>query len=153
MVSEEERRKVLELVAQGKMTADEAAGLLSGEPETGPASVAQPPANANVGVQPEGTPGKAVERDADIATAEPSGKQPSWLHVKVSDLSSGKRKVSVNIPLRLLKVGMRLGSGFAPELREVDWNELKSALASGEKGILIDVEDEEDGEHVQIYVD
>lgn len=151
MVSEEERRKVLELVAQGKMTADEAAGLLSGEAETGQVTVKQPP--ANVEVQPEGGPGKAVERDADIPAEGPSGKQPSWLHVKVSDLSSGKRKVSVNIPLRLLKVGMQLGSGFAPELREVDWDELNSALASGAEGILIDVEDEEDGEHVQIYVD
>lgn len=151
MVSEEERREILELVAQGKMTADEAAGLLSGEPAPA-ASGSKEPADSVAG-PPAETPEKVVAKDAGAAIEGPSGKQPSWLHVKVSDLRSGKRKVRVNIPLRLLKVGMQLGSGFAPELREVDWEELNYALASGEKGILIDVEDEEDGEHVQIYVD
>ena len=151
MVSEEERRKILELVATGKITADEAATLLSGGAVASAAEALQ--SDESAGTPPKVAPDTAVTESATVPAKESSGRQPSWLHVKVSDLRSGQRKVSVNIPLRLLKVGMRLGSGFAPELRDVDWDELNSALASGQEGILIDVEDEEDGEHVQIYVD
>ncbi|MCI0398854.1 MAG: hypothetical protein L0322_28530, partial [Chloroflexi bacterium] len=77
--------------------------------------------------------------------------RPAWLHIRVSDLATGKNKVTVNVPLRLVKFGMRLGQRFTPEAAGLDWNEL-STLAT-EKGVLVDVQDEEDGEQVQIYVD
>ena len=136
MPTSEERRKILELVAGGKLDAGEAADLLGAMPTAAE------------------DPGVPVARAAEKAPAEPeNGGSPRWLHIRVGDLHSGKHKVSVNIPLRLLQVGLRIGSGFAPELREIEWKDVAEALAAGERGILVDVEDEEDGEHVQIYVD
>lgn len=151
MVGEEERRKILELLANGKITADEASSMLNAEAAT--AAVAQGGPAEPVEKQPKPAQDKPSAPAADVLPEEQAARQPSWLHVRVSDLQTGKRKVSVNMPLHLIKIGMKLGSGFAPELREVDWHELNSALVSGEKGILLEVEDEEDGEHVQIYVD
>ena len=98
----------------------------------------------------------------DLIKVEPDhaqefvGKQaatrPSWLRVRVSDMKTGKNKVTVNVPMRLVRFGLSVGSRFAPELEGLDWNEIDSYL-SVEKGMLVDVQDEEDGEHVQIFVD
>ncbi|NKQ34815.1 MAG: DUF2089 domain-containing protein [Chloroflexi bacterium] len=121
------RKEILELLAAGQITADEAAALLK---KTGQMT--------------------AVSPEAD--TLKP-GKQPSWLHVRVRDLQTGRNKVTVNIPLRLVKFGMRVGRKFSPELDDLDWDEITSMMSDMDAGMLVDVQDEEDGEHVQVYVD
>jgi len=81
------------------------------------------------------------------------GKKPSWLHVRVRDLQSGRNKVTVNVPLGMVKFGLKIGGRFSPELNGLDWNELQGMMDEMESGILVDVQDEEDGEHVQVFVD
>ena len=145
----EKRQEILELLATGKITVDEAAAMLSGESQSEPI----------VEKQPETAPDTDID---DLIKVEPdpgmeyvsknNGRRPSWLRVRVSDMKTGKNKVTVNVPMRLVRFGMAIGSKFAPELDEFDWNELNSFLDS-ERGMLVDVQDEEDGEHVQIYVD
>lgn len=144
MSDQESRRKeILQLLANGKITAQEASDLL-----------------ADVRAQPEveespekktGTPG--AEEKPEAKKGELTGAQePRWLRVQVNDLATGRRKVTVNLPLRLVQFGLDVGSRFAPEMRGLDWDEL-SEMMRQEKGILVDVMDEEDGEHVQVYVD
>lgn len=144
MSDQESRRKeILQLLANGKITAQEASDLL-----------------ADVRAQPEveespekktGTPG--AEEKPEAKKSELTGAQePRWLRVQVNDLATGRRKVTVNLPLRLVQFGLDVGSRFAPEMRGLDWDEL-SEMMRQEKGILVDVMDEEDGEHVQVYVD
>jgi hypothetical protein len=72
--------------------------------------------------------------------------------VQVNDLATGKCKVKVNVPLRMVKFGLSIGKRFAPELEGMDWDDL-SRVMTEDAGLLVDVQDEEDGEHVQIYVD
>lgn len=122
------RKEILELLAAGQITADEAATLLK---KTGHDT--------------------AVSPAPDIMTK--SGNQPSWLHVRVRDMQSGRNKVTVNIPIRLVKFGMRIGRRFSPELEDLDWDEISSMITEMDSGILVDVQDEEDGEHVQVYID
>ncbi|MFW5941459.1 MAG: SHOCT-like domain-containing protein [Chloroflexota bacterium] len=144
MATSEERRKILEMLAEGKISTAEAADLL-GSVTTG---------DAEQGDEAQTAASPAVEKPA---TAGESGKQvarnPRWLHIRVADLKSGRRKVAVNIPLQLVKLGAQLGSGFAPELDRIDWDLLNSSLTGDEGRALVDIQDEEDGEHVQIYVD
>jgi hypothetical protein len=144
MTTAEERQEILGLVASGKISAAEAADLLAAA------------SKGAAGVSPE-EPVKANSIEIEEVVTDPAaavtGKKASWLHVRVSDLGTGKRKVTVNIPLRLMKLGLRLGGAFAPELQEIDVDELSRSLESDGRGILVDVEDEEDGNHVQIYVD
>lgn len=149
MATSEERRKILEMLAEGKISTSEAADLL-GSVTTG---------DAEQGDEAQTAASPAVEKPA---TAEGTGKQvtgkqvgrdPRWLHIRVADLKSGRRKVAVNIPLQLVKIGAQLGSGFAPELERIDWDLLNSSVTGEEGRALVDIRDEEDGEHVQIYVD
>lgn len=142
-VSSEKRKEILNLLAGGKISADEAAELLSGGP-----AVVEPETPTPAPAKPE-SPEKAAPLGAEPVG---NGGRPRWLHVRVSDLSTGKGKVTVNIPIRLLKFGMTVGSRFAPEIEGLNWQEL-SELIETETGVLVDVQDEEDGEHVQIYVD
>jgi hypothetical protein len=67
-------------------------------------------------------------------------------------MKTGKSKVKVNIPIRFVKYGLSIGKRFAPEMAGLDVDELSSYM-SNEKGLLVDVQDEEDGERVLIFVD
>lgn len=139
-LSSEERKEILEMVASGKLNIDEATRLLSGakleesEPED-PIKVI-----------------KDQEIEKPMIPEFENGGRPHWFHVHVSDMKTGKSKVRVNIPIRLVKFGLAVGKRFSPEMRDLDLDELSGFMGS-EKGLLVDVQDEEDGERVLIYVD
>ncbi len=141
-LSDSERFEILQLLADGKITAGEAANLLSSP------KADFEPATPEEFAGPESYKAKAPQPLGGDKTSD----RPTWFHVKVSDLKSGRDKVTVNIPLRLVKYGLNLGRRFAPELAEVDVDELSGQLLE-QSGLLVDVQDEEDGEHVLIYVD
>ncbi len=126
MTTAEERMRILKMIEEGKITAEEGAKLLAALSEGRRAS------------------GPAAAR---------SGSGPRWLRIRVTDLRSGRSKASVQIPLDLVDAGLKIGARFAPEVEGVDMNNVIQALRSGLTGKLIDVIDEEDGEHVEIYVE
>lgn len=76
-----------------------------------------------------------------------------WLHVRVTNLDTGKLKVNVNVPLTLVKAGLKIGSTYEPSIASLDWQELVSGLTATSHGKLVEVEDEEDRERVEVYVD
>ena len=119
---DEERIRILHMVSEGKVTAEEGAKLLEALHDS-----ASPPA--------------------------PSPKTPNWFHVRVSDLATGKNKVNVNLPFSLVRAGIKVGAHLTPELHDVDWEEVVSAIQEGVPGRIVEVEDEEDGEKVEIYVE
>jgi hypothetical protein len=90
---------------------------------------------------------------ASVAEAAPTGKA-RWFRVRVTNLETGRVKVNVNLPLSLVKVGLRIGAQFSSDIPELDWDELMSAIQEGgAAGKLVEVEDLEDGEKVEVYVD
>ncbi|MBC7225875.1 MAG: hypothetical protein H5T61_01400 [Thermoflexales bacterium] len=119
----EERLKILQMLEEGKITAEEAAALLRalGGRKPGPA-----------GPSPVG--------------------EGRFLRVRVTDIGSGKNKVNITIPLQLVKVGLRIAERFAPET-EVDWQGLAEAITGGAIGKIVEIEDEEDNERVEVYVE
>jgi hypothetical protein len=68
-------------------------------------------------------------------------------------MATGRSKASVQIPLDLVDAGMKIGAHFAPEVEGVDMDNVMQAIRSGMTGKIIDVMDDEDGEHVEIYVE
>jgi hypothetical protein len=126
MATTEERMKILTMIREGKITAEEGAKLLSALGES---------------QKPSRSPGTRA-----------SG-EPRWFRVRVTDLVSGKTKVSVNIPFGLMEWGLQIGAQFAPEVGNLDFEQLKEMLQSGVEGKIVDVIDEEDGEHVEIFVE
>jgi hypothetical protein len=136
-----ERKEILELLANGKISVESAATLLGQS------------AASTAGTQTKSNSILDTESELiGIAAAKTANHSPSSFRVQVSDLSTGKSKVRVNIPLGFLRFGLDIGRRFAPELDELDLEQLFD-LAESEDGLLIDVLDEEDGEHVRIYVD
>jgi hypothetical protein len=126
MATTEERMKILNLIREGKITAEEGAKLLSALGES---------------------------QKSTRAPATRTAGEPRWFRVRVTDLVSGKSKVSVNIPFGLMEWGLQIGAQFAPEVGDLDLGELKEMLNSGVEGKIIDVIDEEDGEHVEIFIE
>ncbi len=126
MATTEERMKILTMIREGKITAEEGAKLLSALGES-----------------------KKPSRSPGIRAAG----EPRWFRVRVTDLVSGKTKVSVNIPFGLMEWGLQIGAQFAPEVGNLDFEQLKEMLQSGVEGKIVDVIDEEDGEHVEIFIE
>lgn len=128
MVEDSERLKVLKMVQEGKITADEAVQLLETLDKAG--------SKANV---PE-----------EVESAKFAGK---YLLVKVTDLKTGRKRVNVRMPLGIVNTGLKMGVKFAPQMKDIDAADLMKAIQSGGTGRIVDVEDEEDGEHVEVFIE
>ncbi|MBC7237356.1 MAG: hypothetical protein H5T69_16060 [Chloroflexi bacterium] len=124
MTTREERMQILKMVENGTISSAEAARLL-----------------------------EALEERSDKEQAEEKHSPPRWFRVRVTNLRTGKPKVNVNIPMGLVNVGMRMGAKFAPDMAGINIDEIIRAVKEGTQGKIIDVEDEEDGERVEIYVE
>jgi len=61
--------------------------------------------------------------------------------------------VNVNLPIALVSVGTKIAAKFAPEAESLEINQIVEAIKAGAQGKIIDVMDDEDGEHVEIYVE
>jgi hypothetical protein len=53
----------------------------------------------------------------------------------------------------LVNVGLRMGARFAPNVEGVNYDEIMTAIKSGQSGKVMDVTDEETGERVEIFVE
>ena len=125
MASVEERMKILKMIEEGKLSAEEGTRLLSA----------------------------LSERRSTLPRVPGMAGAPRWLRIRVTDMRTGRSKAAVQIPLALVDAGLKIGAHFAPEVEGVDMSNVMEALRSGVTGKIIDVTDEEDGEHVEIYVE
>ena len=128
MNATDERMLILRMIEDGKISAEEGAKLLT--------SLGQEPVKKS----------KAV-----VVQKKTGGAQ--WFKVRVSDSRTGKMKALVNLPIGLMDWGLRVGAQFAPEMEGLDLGELTEILRSGADGKIVEVIDEEDGEHVEIYIE
>ena len=125
MVTPDERLRILKMISAKQITAEEGAGLLEAL---------------------RGAPAaKAPGRD------EPG--KARWLRVRVTDRFSGRTKVNVNLPIGLVDVGLKLGARFAPEMVGMDISAIQVALKNGVQGRIVAIDDEQDDERVEIFVE
>ena len=76
-----------------------------------------------------------------------------WLRVRVTDLTTGRQRVNVNLPLSWVQIGMKIGARHSPEIAGIDFAGLLQQIQAGANGKIVEVEDLEDGERVEIFVD
>ena len=119
----EERARILQMISEGKITAEEGAKLLN------------------------------ALRGATPASQRPREGAARWFRVRVTDMATGRTKVNVNLPLSLVKAGIKMGARFSPDVEELDWEELVATIQEGALGKIVDVEDEEGGEKVEVFVE
>jgi hypothetical protein len=129
MATTEERVKILQLVQDGKISADQGVQLLE---------ALQDPLK-NKAENPSGQP-KVVQ----VAR---------WFRVSVTDTDTGKVRVNVRLPVNLITAGVKMGARFSPEVEGLDMEQLMTLIKAGEIGKIVDVVDEKDGEHVEVFLE
>ncbi len=127
MTTAEERMKILKMIEEGKISPEEGAKLLAALSEG--------------------------RRGPGLPNAQRPMGAGRTLRIRVTDVVTGRSKASVQIPRGLIDAGMKIGAHFAPEVDGVDMTNLMEAIRTGMTGKIIDVVDDEDGEHVEIYVE
>jgi len=161
MTPEEERLLVLQMVADGKASASSAAKLLTVLEKVQAGGLATGEERLQIlKMVSDGQIGAmgAAKLLASLDQAQPdepaSKTEPArWFRVRVTDLTTGKRKVNINIPMSLVNVGMKMGARFAPTVEEEDMSAVRKAIKEGVRGKILDAEDEEDAERVEIFIE
>jgi hypothetical protein len=110
MSTAEERLKILEMIREGRLNAEEGARLL-----------------------------QALHLSAKKGNAH-TGREPRWLRVRVTDLQTSKTTVNVNLPMSLVNVGVRMGARFVPKEAEFDAEQVMEHIKAGFIGKVVDME-------------
>lgn len=124
MATTEERLRILKMIEDKQVTAEEGARLL-----------------------------EALRSAGDAAGLREDAHRARWLRVRVTDRASGKVKVNINLPVSLLDIGLKMGARFAPEVAGADIVGLQAAIRQGLQGRIMEVEDDKDNERVEIFVE
>lgn len=124
MTTSEERMKILKMIADKQITAEEGARLLEAL--------------------------RVADAEAQGRTEPPRAR---WLRIRVTERTTGRVKLNVTIPIGLVDVGLKMGARFAPEMAGMDVSAIKAALRDGIRGRIIEVDDEKDDERVEIFME
>jgi hypothetical protein len=124
MSTSEERMRILKMIADKQITAEEGSKLL-----------------------------EALRMSDSEARDRSDPTKSRWLRVRVTDRATGKTKVNVNIPVGLVDVGLKMGARFAPEMAGMDLQAIQAAVREGYQGRIVEVDDEEDNERVEIFIE
>lgn len=126
----EEIKKILKMIEEGHITADEGQGLI-----------------------------EALGADS-IETNEydwsPTNKKAKFFKIRVTE--NGKQIVNISLPISLVEVGLKLGAkidnkhaGGIEGLEDIDFDEIIKAVKGGAQGKLVDID--KDDTKVEIFVE
>jgi hypothetical protein len=124
----EEKLKILKMIEEGTITADEGSKLLA-----------------------------SIDDSKELNIHEGTGEKPKWLRIKVLSNENGKNtKVKVNIPIALVETGLKIGKSFDKNFEEsmkgIDIVEVMEMIRNGAEGKIVEVESDT-GEIVEVYVE
>jgi hypothetical protein len=133
----EERLEILRLVENQTITAEEAGRILEALDRSDRAN--RPPgATAPIGMPSPPTP-------PDFA-----GSAGGSVRIRITDISSGKARINLVLPSRLVDSGIKLAKRIAPE-HMLDAREIRRSIEDGYWGPLLDITD--DNQRVEIIVE
>lgn len=118
----EERMRILHMVRDQIITADEGAALLAAldrSQETAPAS-----------------------------RASDSG-QPRWFRMQVIDNDSNRVQANITLPVSLVDFGLKMGATVGG----VDIEDLRAAITAARRGRVMSVDNGDEGERVEIFLE
>ncbi len=129
MAQENERLMILDLLEKGKVTSEEADKLLVALKPSEPAT------------------------ETPVATPRP-GEKPKrahWIRIRISEISSGRKKLSMTLPVFFMRLGILFGKRWTDSsLDDSSFEAGKEFFRSPEKGKVVDVSDPEDDERVEV---
>lgn len=121
----DEKMMILEMLSEGKITAEEASKLLH-----------------TLNITEEGSKKKSKSKQ-----------EPKFLRVRITDTDSDRVRANIQVPISILNIGTRFGAKFTSKIDGVETGVLKEAIEKGEIGKIVDIFDEEDGEHVEVFIE
>lgn len=132
---ESERLRILKLLEESKITAAEAADLLSALSERARDGRRRP------------------ERGRWLAEElGPPSDRARWFRVRVTDERTGRVRTNVSVPIGMVGFGLDFARRFRGVRNVAIVDEMLEAVRSGKRGIIFDVANE-GGERVEILID
>lgn len=128
--------QVLRLVAEGRLTADEAAPIL--------AALDERPRGAPGGAPPDGAETDAASGAAGNTSAGAGG--AGSLRIEIRD--RGRKVVNLRLPMAVARLALDRVPGLSPD----DAARVREALESGMQGAIIDIDDDA-GDGVRIVAE
>ena len=125
----EEKMMILKMLQEGKISANEAANF--------------------TGDLDSGSKKKEDKKQSD----ESRKTEGKFFRVSITDTITGRTRANIRMPLSVMGIGMKFGAHFAPQIDGVESEQLMDAIRNGQVGKIIDVFDDDDGEHVEIYIE
>ena len=119
----EERLRILKLIESGQVSAEEGGQLIE----------------ALAANQERDRPRGAV--------------QPRVLRVRVTDVSSRRQKINVTIPVSLVGIGLKLGAKLVRRMKSANADQIMRAIEGGSLGRIFEMQDLDEGERVEIFVE
>ena len=119
----EERLRILKLIESGQVSAEEGGQLIEALAEN-------------------------QERDRPRGAV-----QPRVLRVRVTDVSSRRQKINVTIPVSLVGIGLKLGAKLARRMESANADQIMRAIEGGTLGRIFEMQDLDEGERVEIFVE
>jgi hypothetical protein len=132
MATSEERLKVLHMIQEGKISAAEGMKLLDALGQSRNTGTSQPTPPTRQAFSTRGA---------------------RWFRVRVTDTDTGRVRVNIRLPVTVVTAGVKLGARFSPEVEGLDMKALMDSIQAGETGQIVDVYDENDGEHVEVFLE
>lgn len=123
MTTTDDRLRILRMIEQGQISAEEGARLL-----------------------------EAITDDAARTRARAEARARS-LRVVVTDLHSRRQKINVTIPASLVSVGLKLGARLFPRDASVTNDDVLRAIERDAPGRIFELQDLEEGERIEIFVE
>ncbi len=136
-----ERERILQMVADHKLTVDEAAALLQA-------------------LSTPGSPGADLPAVPDSPGRYPKA-SPKYLRVQITE--HGQDKINIRVPVQLIRAGVQLGALLPPEVQqrmgEHQWNmnlgnikpENIDAFIEGLSDLEVNVQEQADGVQIRVY--
>ncbi len=123
MTTADDRLRILRMIEQGQISAEEGARLL-----------------------------EAITDGAARTRARAEARARS-LRVVVTDLHSRRQKINVTIPASLVSVGLKLGARLFPRDAGVTNDDVLRAIERDAPGRIFELQDLEEGERIEIFVE
>mgnify|MGYP000856632362 CR=1 FL=1 len=129
MVTSDERLRVLRMVQEGKISAEEGIRLMDALSDG------------------------SREKSKSAPEQRPVKKTARWFRVRVTDQITGKIKVDIHLPINVVKAGSKLGARFSPEVSGLDMDQIMEHVDAGTTGRIFDLVHDSDQELVEVFIE
>ncbi len=98
-------------------------------------------------------PARPAEASNTSAAQDREPKKKAKLLV-VRVVEDGRPTVNIKVPIGLAKWGMKMAQAYSPEMKDadLDWESIIAIIQEGERGKIVEVEDEVEHKTVEVWV-